>query len=285
MADREDTMANADAPPPEPNDGGRSVGFLARLLLWLGILSAAFVIFVIVAPIDPWFPAATRQAREVDNLFRFMLAASSVIFIYVQGLVLIFALRYRRRTRGRDDRGDALGPMVHGNTRLEIAWTAAPSVLLVVLVILSLRVWTDEQGPGKNALLLNVRAYQFGYAFSLPQYGIKEVAPVTIPLNRPIYVTETSSDVIHSFWVPQFRVKQDAVPGLVTHEYFVPITTGTFPVICTEFCGVGHSSMNGELTPSWRITVASEARFVAWLRTHGATHLSAGGATAARVQP
>lgn len=264
----------------EAANAGRRFGPLARLLLWLGVLSLAFIIFVIWAPIDPWFRQATRQSREVDGLFKFMLAVGGVIVIYVQGLVLAFALRYRRRTT---DPADAIGPTVHGNTRLETAWSIVPALLLVVLAVLSLRVLNDENTRQPNELQLTVRAYQFGYAFSLPQYGIKEVAPVTIPLNRPVYVSMTSSDVIHSFWVPQFRIQYDTVPGLVTHERFTPTETGTFPVICTQYCGVGHSTMNGTLSSGWRVTVASEAGFVAWLRKHGATPLPGDATTAAQV--
>jgi cytochrome c oxidase subunit II len=233
--------------------------------------------------VNPWFPEATREAGEVDNLFKFMLAASGVIFIYVQGLLLAFVLRYRRQ---KHESQDAVGPTIHGHTGLEMAWSAVPALLLLVLAVLSLRVWSDEHTAQKNELRLNVRAYQFGFAFSLPQYDIKEVAPVTIPVNRPVYVSETSSDVIHSFWVPQFRIKQDNVPGLVTHERFTPTQKGSFPVICTEFCGSGHSTMNGNLAGSktWRINVVSEADFVVWLRKHGAKTLPAGTTAAAPAQ-
>lgn len=271
-------MADRSAPGHEPESAGLRFGPLGRLAMWLGIISVAFVVLVIVAPINPWFPEATREAREVDNLFRFMLAASGVIFIYVQGLLLAFALRYRRRKNEPDD---AIGPAVHGHTRLEIAWSAVPALLLVVLVVLSMGVWTDEHAALKGPLRLDVRGFQFGWTFSLPQYGIgfaRGLSTVTIPVNRPVYVSEQSPDVIHSFWVPEFRIKQDVVPGLTTHEEFTPVRTGTYRVICTEFCGSGHSGMVTTLT------VASEADFVTWLRKNGATTLPAGHTTAA-LQP
>jgi cytochrome c oxidase subunit 2 len=263
-------------------------------MMWLGIISGAFIVLVIVVPINPWFPEATREAREVDNLFRFMLAASGVIFIYVQGLLLAFALRYRRR---KNDPEDAIGPAVHGHTGLEMAWSAVPALLLLVLTVLSLRVWSDEHAVQKDPLQLGVRGFQFGWTFSLPQYGIgfnKNLSTVTIPVNRPVYVSEQSPDVIHSFWVPEFRIKQDVVPGrtcrptrrrtgwvcgpLITHEEFTPTRTGTYRVICTEFCGSGHSGMVTMLR------VASQADFVKWLRKNGATRLPAP-TTAALVQP
>jgi cytochrome c oxidase subunit 2 len=248
-------------------------------MMWLGIISGAFVVLVIVAPINPWFPEATREAPEVDNLFKFMLAASGVIFIYVQGLLLAFALRYRRRKNEPDD---AVGPTVHGHTGLEMAWSAVPALLLLVLAVLSLRVWSDEHAVLKAPLQLGVKGYQFGWTFSLRQYGLgfdKNLATVVLPVNRPVYVSEQSPDVIHSFWVPAFRIKQDVVPGLTTHEEFTPTRMGTYRVICTEFCGSGHSGMVTTLT------VASQAAFVTWLRKNGATRLPTGHATAALVQP
>ena len=273
----------SDVRPFEPDlqdlqNGGSGLGPLARLLLWLGALSLIFVIFVIWVPINPWFPAATNQAREVDSLFKFMLAASGVIFIYVQGLVLAFALRYRRRA---SDPESALGPAIHGHTRLELAWSAGPALLLIVLVVLSLRVWSDEHPTLPRQLRLDVRAFQYGYSFSMPQYGVTNVANVTLPLHEPILVTETASDVIHSFWVPQFRVQMDAVPGIVTNEQLTPNQKGTFPVICTQYCGTGHSTMQGIS----KVTVANESDFVNWLRHNGATRLPGGTTTAALLQP
>ena len=271
-------MADRGAPGPEPEGAGLRFGPLGRLAMWLGIISVAFVVLVIVVPVNPWFPEATREAGEVDNLFKFMLAASGVIFIYVQGLLLAFALRYRRR---KNDPDDAVGPAVHGHTGLEMAWSAVPALLLLVLAVLSLRVWSDEHTqPTRAWLQLGVKGFQFGWTFSLPQYGLgfdKNLSTVTIPVNRPVYVSEQSPDVIHSFWVPEFRIKQDVVPGLTTHEEFTPTRTGTYRVICTEFCGSGHSGMVTTLT------VASQANFVTWLRKSGAKTLPT--TTAAQARP
>lgn len=270
-------MANGE-PPDTPEGEARGVGFLARIMLWAGVLSVAFIIFVIWVPINPWFPEATTQAREVDNLFKFMLASSGVIFIYVQALLLAFALRYRRR---RNEPDTALGAQMHGNTRLEVTWTVLPSLLLVVLVILSLRVWNDEQTSHTTDLRLDVRGFQFGWNFALPQYGIsfsKALSTVVLPVGRRVHVYEQSPDVIHSFWVPEFRIKQDVVPGLTTEEHFTPSEQGTYRVICTEFCGVGHSGMVTHLT------VGTEAQFVAWLRQNGATSLPSTTTTAAVIQ-
>src|SRR5918911_2442733 len=187
-----EAMADMRVPGQAPESAGVRFGPLGRLMMWLGIISGAFVVLMIVAPINPWFPEATREAREVDNLFRFMLAASGVIFIYVQGLLLAFALRYRR---GKNEPEDAVGPAVPGHTGLEMAWSAVPALLLLVLAVLSLRVWSDEHAVQKDPLqpcplqsgagtCLGVKGVQFAWTFSLPQYGIgfaKNLSTVTIP--------------------------------------------------------------------------------------------------------
>ncbi len=121
-----------------------------------------------------------------------------------------------------------------------------------------------------------MHGFQFGWNFDLPQYGIKGVDPVALPIGRPVWVSEQSPDVIHSFWVPEFRIKQDVVPGITTHEIFTPDRIGVYRVICTEFCGAGHSAMNTKLT------VMSEPDFNKWVIAHGGK-LPAGNTTTAQL--
>lgn len=259
-----------------PDDGGRGFGSLGRLLLWLGFISLVLVVLIIVAPVDSWFREATRQAREVDGLFKFMLAASAVVFVYIQGLTLAFALQYRRRKRDSDS---DLGTQLHGHTRLETAWSVVPSIFLVVLAVVSLRILGDENAHHANEIRVDAYGFQYGFAFDLPQYGVKNAISLTLPVNRPIYVVEHSRDVIHAFWVPEFRIQYDMVPGVLTYQHFTPVETGTFRIVCTQFCGPGHSGMFSA------ITVGTGADFITYLRTNHATRLPASGATAAVVQP
>lgn len=271
-------MATSDGHAPGPPPGSPGFGPLGRVMAPLAIISLIWIIFVAVVPINSWFPEATRQAVSVDNLFRFMLAVGGAIIIFVEGLTLAFVVQYRR---GPSDPEDAVGVQSHGNTRVEIAWSAGPALLLVILAVASLAVWGDEHSVQKDPLHLDVTGYQFGWQFSLPQYGVKNLDGVTdimaLPINRPVYVSERSPDVIHSFWVPEFRIKQDVVPGLVTHEEFTPSEIGTYRVICTEFCGVGHSGMVA------KIRVVSDADFITFLRRHHATSLPPGAPSAALV--
>ncbi len=267
-------MASVDPPGREPDTSVRRLGPLTRLMVVLGVISLALVAFIIWAPIDPWFREGTSQAREVDGLFKFMLAAGAVILVYVEGLTLAFALQYRRR---KHEREDAIGAQVHGNTRLETAWSVVPALLLVVLTVISLRILNDEGTSRPNELILNVEGFQYGWSYSLPQYGISNASDVTLPLNRPVSVTEHSRDVIHAFWIPEFRIQYDMVPGIATYQHFTPVETGTFQVVCTQFCGPGHSLMHGA------IKVGTQADFVRYLRANHAKTLPSGGTTAAVI--
>jgi len=264
--EKESTMAYDNPQMRDPGgDWSRgSVGHLTRTMLWVGALSLAWIIFIIFAPIAPWFPEASREAAKVDWLFKFMLAVGGAVVIMVQALLIAFVIRYRSYQKHPDDE---LGIQMHGNTRLELAWTAAPTVLLIVLVTIGMSVWGDEHTRHKNELQLGVNGFKFGWNFDLPQYGITGVDPVYLPVGRPVWVSEHSTGdtpVIHSFWVPEFRIKQDVVPGITTHEIFTPDRIGQYRVICTEFCGTGHSLMYTKLY------VKSQADFEKWVvANHG----------------
>jgi cytochrome c oxidase subunit 2 len=271
-------MATSDGHEPDAPTSGQGFGPLGRVMAPLGIISVIWIIFVAFVPINPWFPQGTYQAVAADGLFRFMLATGGAIIIFVEGLTLAFVVQYRRK---KTDPEDALGVQSHGNARVEIAWSAGPAVLLVILAVASLAVWSDEHSSQKSPVRLDVTGFQFGWQFSLPQYGVKNLDGISdimaLPVNRPVYVSERSPDVIHSFWVPEFRAKQDAVPGLVTHMQFTTRQIGTYRVICTEFCGVGHSTMVA------RIKVVSDADFVTFLRKHHATSLPSGRSSASVI--
>jgi len=275
-------------PPPLTEPGGDwsrgSLGHLTRTLLWAGALSLAWIIFVIFAPIASWFPEGSREAGEVDWLFKFMLATGGAITILVQVLIVAFVVRYRSQQKHPDDE---IGVQMHGNTRLELAWTAAPTALLIVLVFIAMSLWGDEHTRHKNELQLGVNGFQYGWSFDLPQYGLKNVPIVSIPSGRPVYVSEHSTGggntnetypVIHSFWVPEFRIKQDVVPGITTHEIFTPDRIGTYRVICTEFCGSGHSTMYTTLN------VVSASDFEKWVVQHGGKLPAATTATAQLIR-
>jgi cytochrome c oxidase subunit 2 len=162
--------------------------------------------------------------------------------VLVETIVLYSAIKFRMRP------GEELkdGPPIHGNTKLEIIWTAIPAILLVALCTYAYVVLTDIEEAPASGQQLNVRVVgeQFTWTFFVERDG-KEVksSQLYLPNNKPVYFTVQSKDVIHDFWVPAFRMKIDAVPGIDTHLRVTPSRIGDYPVVCAELCGLGHSTM------------------------------------------
>ena len=227
---------------------------LARVSAILVVIFIVVSALIIAAPITNVLPEATDHAASIDFLFKFMLVASTAVFLIVEGFLLYFALRYRHR---KDEPADALGTDIHGNTRLEIVWSVIPAIFLVVLTGLSIQVYTDIIAPHKDAYQINVTARQFEWDCYHPAYHIQEFSQCHMPLGQ-VQVNLHATDVIHSFWVPDFRVKQDAVPGYPTRMLFKTTRAGQYRLVCSEFCGVGHSEMYAKLF------VMAQADFKKW---------------------
>jgi cytochrome c oxidase subunit 2 len=212
-----------------------------RQMLLIGVIASALGIALALA-ID-WFPIqASKQGKRIDTLWDVLLIASVPIFVLVETIVLYCAIKFRMRP------GEELkdGPPIHGNTRLEIVWTAIPAILLVGLCTYAYIVLTDVEKAQANSMNVRVVGEQFTWTFYYPGDGGKEIASrrLYLPENQAVNFTVQSKDVIHDFWVPAFRMKIDAVPGIDTH---LRVTTtnvrGEFPVVCAELCGLGHSTM------------------------------------------
>jgi cytochrome c oxidase subunit 2 len=192
-----------------------------------------------------WFPvAASKEANEIDTLWDVLIICSVPVFVLVETVVLYSVWKFRMRP------GEELddGPPVHGNTRLEVVWTAIPAILLVALCSYAYIVLTDiESAPASTAMKVRVVGQQFTWLFYYPgENGGKEVVSpeLYLPEETPVKFTVQSRDVIHDFWVPAFRKKIDAVPGINT-SYGITTTDrkGSFPVVCAELCGLGHATM------------------------------------------
>jgi len=213
-----------------------------RQLVIIGVVASALGI-ALALWID-WFPTqASVQGKKIDTLWDVLLIASVPIFVLVETIVLYSAIKFRMRP------GEELkdGPPIHGNTRLEIIWTAIPAILLVGLCTYAYIVLTDiEKAPAAEPMNVRVVGQQFTWTFYYKGEDGKEIASprLYLPANQPVYFTVQSKDVIHDFWVPAFRMKIDAVPGIDTH---LRVTTnnklGEYPVVCAELCGLGHSTM------------------------------------------
>jgi cytochrome c oxidase subunit 2 len=223
----------------------------------LGLVAAGICVAVALA--IPWLPqAAGKEAQRIDVVFWFTTAIAILVFSIVVAVIVYSLWKFRARP---DDDSD--GPPVHGNTRLEIAWTAVPAVLVTAISVISAVVLAQNSDAGRDPVKIGVLGRQFAWSFTYPNgktYGFLE-----LPVNRKTQLDITSDDVIHSFWVPQLSQKQDAVPGQHNKLVVTPITTGTFPVICTELCGLGHSLMRSH------VTIVSQAEFAKFLKSGSAT--------------
>jgi cytochrome c oxidase subunit 2 len=212
-----------------------------RQMLLIGAIASA--IGIAVALLIDWFPTqASVQGEKIDTLWDVLLIASVPVFVLVETIVLYCALKFRMRP------GDELkdGPPIHGNTRLEIIWTAIPAILLVGLCTYAYVTLTDIEKAQANSMNVRVVGEQFTWTFFYKDSSGKEISSpqLYLPENTPVYFTVQSKDVIHDFWVPAFRMKIDAVPGIDTHlRVTTKSTPGDYPVVCAELCGLGHSTM------------------------------------------
>ena len=198
---------------------------------------------------------------KIDWLFLLIFWIVMVVWIAVMVAMVVFMVRYRTRPGRKAE-------YIEGNTRLEIVWTTATAVILVVLAFMSRATWADikEHGP-PGQVFYGVNAKQFNWEITYPgpdgKFGTKDDVVVEnemhVPVGKVVRIDLTSKDVIHSFFVPNLRLKQDAVPGRVIKVWFEATETGQYEIPCAELCGFGHSGMKGNLT------VQSQADFDKWL--------------------
>lgn len=198
---------------------------------------------------------------QIDGLFRLILWITGVIFVVVEALLLFFLFRYRHRD-GKP------AHYTHGSNRLEVIWTIVPAVICVVLALMSRRSWAEiKQNIPKEAMNVEITAEQFAWNIRYPGPDGKLQTPddvVTLnqlhfPVGRPVVVSLHSKDVIHSFFLPEFRVKQDAVPGMTTRIWFEATRVGNWEIACAELCGLGHYRMKGF------VTVETPEEFERWM--------------------
>ena len=198
---------------------------------------------------------------DIDSIFRLILWITGTIFVLVEALLLFFLFRYRHR-EGRVPR------YTHGSNRLEVIWTIVPAVICVILALMSRRSWAEiKQTLPREALNVEITAEQFAWNIRYPGPDGKLETPddiVTLnqlhfPVGRAVVVTLHSKDVIHSFFLPEFRVKQDAVPGMSTRIWFEATRVGKWEIVCAELCGLGHYRMKGF------VTVETPEEFDRWL--------------------
>jgi cytochrome c oxidase subunit 2 len=214
-----------------------------------------------------WFPVqASTQAKNTDRLYHVLVIASIPIFVLVVSVILYSVWHFRMKP------GEELkdGPPIHGNTRLEVVWTAIPAIILLGLVSYSFVILHDnEKKPAGPEIQINVTGQQFAWSYEYPS-AVTGGAPVQsdalyIPEGQSTYFNLHSKDVIHAFWVPAFRLQEDVVPGITTHWRVTPDRAGTYPVVCNLLCGLGHATMRSA------VHVVAPAQFHAWLKSQSST--------------
>lgn len=239
-----------------------------RRVLWMVVLGVVASILGIAAGLAiHWFPTdASTQAHKIDTLYDVLIVASVPMFVIVATVVIGSVVFFRMRP-GQENED---GPPIHGNTRLEVIWTTLPAMLIAGLCVYAFVVLHDiEKKPAAASaatreLNIDVLGKQFAWTFTYPP-SVTGGKPLTttelyLPKDRSVYFRIKAADVLHDFWVPAFRVKEDAVPGITTHYRITPSRVGTYPVVCAELCGLGHSTMRSA------VHVLPPAAWAAWLK-------------------
>ena len=250
--------------------------------------------------------AASEEAAQVDALFNMMMTISTGLFLLVVGIILIAAIKYRRR---KDD--DTDGPPIHGNIPLEIVWTAIPAITVLIISVYSFEIYNamggldpmsshdhagvkmahshemspSQANPDKNLiafdpsrgaialglgaspenqnkpvpLTVDVMGLQYAWIFTYPETGVTS-GELHIPVGQEVSLKITAQDVLHAFWLPEFRLKQDAIPGRESELRFTPNKVGQYPIVCAELCGAYHGAMGAQLF------VQTPEEFQGWLK-------------------
>ncbi len=223
-----------------------------------------------------WLPEdVSTYGPEIDRLFHVIYYVTGATFFIVQGMLLLFLVLYRHRDGRR-------ATYTHGNTSLEIAWTIAPAILLIILAFVSRQTWAEiKQNIPPSDVALQVTAKQFNWEVAYPgldgKFGTDDDVTmdndVHVPVGKTVRVLLKSRDVIHSFFIPNARFKQDAVPGHEIPTWFKIVKPGKYEIPCAELCGFGHSGMRG-----W-LYVQPLDEYDAWVKENKAAPLRPGAAS------
>ncbi len=216
-------------------------------------------------PDIPLFPEqASTLAPEVDNLYFFVTAVTAFFALLVVVLVIVFAIKYRDKT------GEGVGAPIHGSIPLEIGWSVIPFLVAMVIFAWSTTVFFHIVRAPDQALEIYSTSKQWMWRFQHID-GQSEINELHVPIGRPVKVTFTSEDVIHSLYVPAFRVKADAIPGRYSSIWFTATKTGEYHLFCAEYCGTQHSGMIG------KVVVMEPDDYQAWLSGGGGLSMAARG--------
>ncbi len=200
---------------------------------------------------------ASTFAASTDQVFDVILWGSVVAFVIIIGATVLFMVKYRRRSSNQKT------SPIEGNHRLEIAWTIVPAVFFVVIFVMGFNGWMKMNVPPAGAIEVRVVGQKWSWSFSYPKLNVDGTAHLVVPENRPVKLIMSSEDVLHSFYIPAFRIKRDVLPNRYTVLWFEANKRGEYDIFCTEYCGDGHSRMIG------RVKVVSAKAFQKWIDDGG----------------
>jgi cytochrome c oxidase subunit 2 len=215
------------------------------------VVITTIVLGLLLNGVLPLPEQGVTQAGTVDDLFRVHMWLIAFLFSLVS-VFMVYSFVVFRRARREDE-----GEHFEGNTTLEVLWTAIPLVLVVVFAFIGVRTLADVTAASPDGLPIKVTGQQWAWAFSYPNGTTN--AELVVPVDQPIVLEMTSTDVIHSFWVPEWRMKQDLVPGMTTYVNYTPQATGEFTLACNQVCGLSHTNMYA------KVRVVSPEEFTVWL--------------------
>ncbi|HET8954319.1 MAG TPA: cytochrome c oxidase subunit II [Solirubrobacterales bacterium] len=230
-------------------------GRLPIVKMLLVTIALTVVISAVMVPINWNGQGASTAAPKIDHLLNVMIVLSAFVFSLV--MVMLFYALWKFKAKPGDESD---GEPIHGNTRLEIAWTLIPTVIVLFAGGYSWKVLDDIEEPNSKHLTVSVFSQQYAWSFAYPGKGYAySEGELHVPVDRQIQFKMHAMDVIHSFWVPEWRIKKDNVPGITTTAIVTPDKEGTYQLVCTELCGFGHATMRA------KVVVESPAKFNEWV--------------------
>jgi len=197
----------------------------------------------------PFIQQASTAAGKVDSVFLFILVLSVVFLVFITSLMVVFVIKYNRKRHPK-------GEDIEGNAWLEIVWTAVPTVLFLAMFYYGWTNFNYMRNVPRDAMVIQVTARQWAWSFTYPNG--KRTAELVVALNKPVKAELHSLDVIHGFYIPAFRIKEDVVPGKQNYTWFIPTQLGSFDIECTVICGVNHANMLS------KVVVVPVSDFEAW---------------------
>ena len=231
------------------------IGRLPIAKMFAATIALAAAISAVMLQVDWDGQQASTAAPKIDTLLDVMIVLSAFVFSLV--MVMLFYALWKFKAKPGDESD---GEPIHGNTRLEVAWTLIPTIIVLFGAGYSWSVLNDIEELHKNPLTVDVFSQQYAWSFGYPGKGNAwSQGELHVPVDRQVQFKMHAQDVIHSFWVPEWRIKKDNVPGITTTAIVTPDKVGTYQLICTELCGFGHASMRA------KVVVEPPADFRKWV--------------------